>query len=458
MREGRREARADMSARAVGKGATRYKMESQAFRQTLVAARDRDTAWWPTTARLLLDWLIGLLPSRRASTVLRYHATVAAALLPAAGALDLRTARDDDLVDLYSDILEADPRSDGERGRLRALLRRIHEFGMDHPDWRLPAIDMEIFAGVGATARVRALALSEHAIARARSIIRTHPDHDQDIRMAADAALVLQQRAGMRIGEVCKLRQSDFEPCPDTPRLFIVATPYGANKTPWGRRQIAPLALMTEEEAATFRAWCARRRDFGDAGPLFGVLQPDGEVAPFDPTELGAFISAALKEATGCPEVTDHTLRHQAFGNLQRALVAARDPEPHPLLDRDRMRRTFAGWTEAEALRAAEAVAPRAMTRDAWRGLARHAGHRTIAITNLNYLHVWDMVIFERTARRMPRDAYDALVDRLGVGSVASAPRSSRRSRRCRPSRFPPTPRGCCARSGISMVSPGATT
>ena len=424
MKSAEADVRGDMTRVAVGEGRHKHRVHSEAFLRMLVAARDADTAWWPPAARLLLDWLISLLPSRRVSTVRRHHATLAMALLPAAGGLDLRAARGADLMELYSDILESDPRSDGERGRLRALLRRIHDFGVGHPDWALSMIDMEIFAGEGATARVRALVLSEHAIARARTIIRTHPDHGQDIRMAADAALVMQRRTGMRIGEVCKPRLSDLEPCADNPMLFIVATPYGGNKTPWGRRQTATLALMTVEEAETFRAWCARRRDFGEAGPLFGVLQPDGEVAPFDPTELGAFISAALKEATGCPEVSDHTLRHQAFGNLQRAIVAARDPEPHPLLDRDRMRRTFAGWSQAEALRAAEAVAPLAMTRDAWRGLARHAGHRTLSITNLNYLHFWDMVIFERTARRVPRDAYDALVDRLGgrvrrIGVVA---------------------------------------
>lgn len=413
MKSAEADVRGDMTRIPVGEGRHKHRVHGEAFLRTLVAARDVDTAWWPPVARLLLDWLISLLPGRRVSTVRRYHATVAVALLPIVGCLDLRTAGGGDLTELYSDILESDPRSDRERGRLRALLRRVHRFGMDHPDWTLPEVDTEIFEGEGAATRVRALVLSERAITAARLIIRTHPDHDQDTRMAADAAFVLQRRAGLRIGEVCKPRLSDLEPWTDNPALFIADTPYGGNKTPWARRLVAPHALMKESEAQAFRAWCTRRRQFGEKGPLFGVLQPDGEVAPFDPKELGAFISAALKEATGCPEVSDHTLRHQAFGDLQRAIVEARDPEPHPLLDRDRMRRIFAGWDQAEALRAAEAVAPLAMTRDAWRGLARHAAHRTLSITNLNYLHFWCLVIFERTARRVPRATYDALIDRL---------------------------------------------
>jgi integrase len=386
---------------------------ARTLRDRLVTARDSPLHRWTSAARLLLDWYVVELDRIRARSVQRYHNAVALPLIGGAADLDLGAATSEDLEELFAEIVETDARSPRERRNLRTVLRRVHAFGMRAAAWRLQPVDPEIFASDGTGTRIRAMVLSAAQVATARALIRRHPDYPPDIRLAADAVLLLQWRTGMRIGEACKALLGNLEPVDDG-MLFVVPTRYGWNKTPWARRRIPVFALLSASEAEDMRAWLARRRQMGSAGPLFGVERPGGDPAPFAPSALGRLIGDALKAATGLEEVSNHTLRRAALGNLFRAIHAALRPVPHPALDRQAVDTHFTGWTEAEAARAAAAVAPVAIRRDAWRALARLAGHGDPEVTFEVYVHGWDLVLFEQFARAVPRAAYDGLVARLG--------------------------------------------
>lgn len=377
----------------------------------LEEAREAET-WWTPAACLLRDLYLDELKRIGASSVRRYHSAVAARFILCAGGLDLRDADEDELGELYAETILEDLRSQGERNELRKVLRRVHLFG--EAQWGLAPVDEDIFGGAGAASRVKAVALSADAFRRARRMLREHPDLDADVALAIEAILILQRRCGVRIGEACKARQSDLEPDDDDPVLFIVPTRFGSNKTPWARRQIRPFASMPADEAAVFRTWIVRRRILGDPdGPLFGVRRPGGEMAPFASGSLSGFVSAVLRAASGCTEMSDHALRHAAANDLHRAIVEMRDPDPHPLVDRDRFRGRLSGWSAEEARRAAEAVAPATMLRDAWRALARQVGHSSPDVTSTSYIHGWDVVIFERVARRVDQAEYGGLVSRV---------------------------------------------
>jgi integrase len=377
----------------------------------LEEARESET-WWTPAVCLLRDWYIAELDEIGATSVRRYHSAVAARFILCAGGLDLRDADEDELGELYAETILQDPRSQKERNELRKVLRRVHLFG--EAQWGLSPVDEDIFGGDGAASRVKAVSLSAEAFRRARQMLREHPDLDPDAALAIEAIAILQRRCGVRIGEACKARQSDLEPDDDDPVLFIVPTRFGANKTPWARRQIRPFAFMPADEAEVFRTWIVRRRIMGAPdGPLFGVLRPGGAVAPFASGSLSGFVSSVLRASSGCAEMSDHALRHAAASDHHRAIVEVRDPEPHPLVDRDRLRARLSGWSAAEARRAAEAVAPATMLRDAWRALARQVGHSGPDVTSTSYVHGWDVVIFERAARRVEQADYDGLISRV---------------------------------------------
>ncbi len=372
-----------------------------------------DSSWWTPACLLLRDWYLAELGRGiKAPSVQRYHHAVALRLAAVAGAFDPQHAEAGELADLYSAVIDSDIRSERERGYLRRVLRRVHDWA--EACGRVSGgVPPEVFEAEGVATRVRALIVPAAAILAVRCAIRTHPDLGADERLAIEALLILQWRAGLRIGEACKARATDLERTDRDPVLFIVRTPFGGNKTAWARRGVRPFALMTEEEASVFRSWLDRRSAFPAEGPLFGVAGPDG-LAPFSPAGLGRLLGELLGEAGGCG-ASGHTLRHAALTHLHRAIWEARLPHPHPLVDRAALRIRLSGWTAAEAARAADSVAPLSMPRDAWRALSRHAGHRGPSITSQSYVHGWDLAIFEGCARRCSASQYDALARRLAA-------------------------------------------
>ena len=402
--------------RAAGLAAAEAPVSRADFARLLEGAR-AGTAWWPSAARLSLDWFLHLADTLRPSSVQRYHAAVSDLLMTHAGDLDLAAADAATLADLFDAAIEDDPRSPGERARARKLLARLHRFGAQDPRWSLAPVDPAVFGagpGTGAPAlRIAAALVPAAAFARARALIRTHPQLDGDGRLAVEAALILQRRCGLRVREVCTAEPGDLEETADGPVLQVRPTRYGTIKTPAARRALRPFAQMTDAEGEVLRRWVLRRRLVGGEGPLVGLVTPVG-VAAIDPASLAALISEALRRACGHDGVSDHSLRHAALTDLDRALTEVRATAPHPLLDRGALRARLSGLTAEEAGRAAASVCPAVRRRDAMAALAAHAGHRSPATTVTHYLHGWDLRVFEAMARPVPRAEYDALCAALG--------------------------------------------
>lgn len=116
-----------------------------------------------------------------------------------------------------------------------------------------------------------------------------------------------------------------------------------------------------------------------------------------------------MRRASGQGDISDHTLRHAALTDLERALSEARSPEPHLLLDRAALRRRLSGLSETEAMDAANAICPAIRRRDALAALAVHAGHRSAGTTVTSYAHGWDLRVFEAVARPMAQSDYAQL-------------------------------------------------
>ncbi|RWY35486.1 site-specific integrase [Falsigemmobacter intermedius] len=359
---------------------------------------------WPDVLCLLSDWYLHLLENEglRPSSVERYDDTLGLRLCLHLEDLPLRELTAEDLEDLYGEILEDDPRSPAERRNLARRLRSLHDFAMSA--WNFPKIDPETFSMEGDTPalRVRAHLLSFRDLTTARLSLASTFGLPPDLARTLQAAFLLMARCGLRIGEVCKALAAHFENPEGTQvpeemaTLFIRSSRFGSNKTPNALRQIRPMLLMTREERAFFSDWLAWRRSLSPAGPLFGILQPDGTFAPLDRLATGRLIAVALRGASGLSMVSAHDLRRTALNNIALALGEARAPAL-ALTER------LTGWTSEERRAVVQAVAG-VSQRERWEALARFAGHGSVETTFLHYITCADLLIWQACASGEQKD------------------------------------------------------
>lgn len=381
----------------------------------------------PSCLELLRDWYLHLLKDegRAVNTIRRYHSTLAAAFCDMAGEVSLAQSDADTLEELYTLILEADERSALEQGRLRGRLAMLHRFAMQDDHWDFPEIAEELFVGEGSVTHVHATLLGRQDINSARDLLRTEYGLPPDVARAADAAMLAISRGALRIGEATKALGGHYEQVaisgldPSEAMLFVKPSVFGNNKTPGAYRQVPLMKQMTAEEAADFETYLAYRRSLSPKGPLFGVVQPDGSVAPFHTRQLGAVIADCLRRATGLRDATAHALRRAAatagFLCIHEARTA--DSQLGPFLKR------LTGWTREDRARVVEAIAPDSQSRDRWQALARMLGHSGPGTSFEAYITVADLAIYETCAlRSCDRDGASATLAGLAQRHVVLSP------------------------------------
>ncbi len=88
-----------------------------------------DGSWWTPACLLLRDWYLAELGRGiKAPSVQRYHHAVALRFSAVAGGFDPQHAEAGELADLYAAVIDSDIRSERERGYLRRVLRRVHDW------------------------------------------------------------------------------------------------------------------------------------------------------------------------------------------------------------------------------------------------------------------------------------------------------------------------------------------
>lgn len=386
---------------------------------------------WPDCLRLLRDWYLDLLTVQRLGTrsVQRYHSTLAAAFCAGAGDAALTGLPPEDFDELYSCIIEADSRSPREKNNLRHRLRLLHGYGVQSEGWNLPEIDMEILGGEGDQPHIRAVGLSHDQIRTARDLIRQDPALSPETARAADAAFLFMSRTGLRIGEVTKAMLEHLE-APDRRDveavLFVRPSRFGDNKTPNAYRQIRPFVLLNAAEKTDIAVWLAHRRLISPLGPLFGVQQPNGQVAPFKATALADLFARVLRQISGTDEPSAHSLRRFAINNAYLAISERYSPASR----RDRIPESIllhqTGWSVEERTAVADAIAPPARKRERWQALSRFCGHGDVGTTLETYVGLVDLEIFRRCSTHGLDEAYARSLFRLEnrIRTVSPRPES----------------------------------
>lgn len=332
----------------------------------------------------------GLRQRLQMSSVRRYASTILVDLVAAGADVKLASLSTENLEDVYIRFLLCKSPS----GRRYAFdrIREFHAFSLRQitVDWALIADELpddvrEPEPGI----------VSERELRRAHDQLRLWSSQQKRALGAqfgaarydmADVALTLMARAGLRIGEVARVRFIDITDLAEAGLWLSVNGRLGHLKSLAGRRHIDLAATLDAFERGRLREWLTAERErqqrlgvYRDINPVFAAA--DGWT-PMGRDYLIAGVQAALVCATGCRDARPHWLRHlRAQSLLASTLFDTR------LLRGLALPRT--GDLQGKSVRIVAV----------W--IARHLGHAEISTTLRSYYHLQHFHDAEEELRRL---------------------------------------------------------
>lgn len=154
---------------------------------------------------------------------------------------------------------------------MTGTLQQLHRFGTYSQEHRLPD-GVEPLASNGAVMLIRARTIPHTKLADIEAAIKTLcPDYG--LAAVISLAVRVAYRAGLRRGEITKLRLCDVEPSPEH-TLFIVENYLGPNKTSAARRQIPLATLLVPYKLRPLTQFIRAKRQGGDVSAQLSGWSP----------------------------------------------------------------------------------------------------------------------------------------------------------------------------------------
>ena len=355
-------------------------------RETVRLQLDAVEELFPSTSmeRLLVEWFKGLLDRKLAvSTVVTYKALVARPLLDEVSGLDITKFTEADFSDLYGVVLEQESRASNREQRA-GRLQDLHDYLFENKFIKI-RLEERLIEGASSR-RVRARHIPHQAYIQIRRRLRSElkggsfADH-------VELGVILGWRAGLRAGEVTKLRLCDIENSPER-TLFIRDTPFGNNKSPAAKRQITLSDLLTSGEMTVLERVLAGHRMTTENQRL-PLLRLPGSQLPFERSKFSDLVSKLIRITLNGDDWTFHHLRHSAFNNLFLILegLGGADPSIH-------------GWSKEQMTRVRDSVVGDGVSKQkTYFALAAFAGHASPSETFGSYIHLAREALSEHVAK-----------------------------------------------------------
>lgn len=266
--------------------------------------------------KILVHWLLTLLKSKKAiSTPIRYFSAIGAIWITNTEQINEEQPYTF-FEDLYLGMLEL-ATSETNRSYINGRLIDLHRFAVVH--YNFPKLLTLSKNNDTAVAHVRASFVPESMFKSLLGSINQCKTATNQEMLLISTLLIIAYRTGLRLGEVLKLKRSDFEYSSDG-WLFIRNNIFDNNKSAAARRKIPLISLLTSDEVATFKEYLIINNIIdslkkGSNKLLFSFAI--NEFAPIDKFMVSNLVSQVLKEISQLTLFVFHCLRHSALSRLQ---------------------------------------------------------------------------------------------------------------------------------------------
>ncbi|MBU2871042.1 site-specific integrase [Colwellia sp. E2M01] len=277
---------------------------------------DIDTANIALHEKILVHWLLTFLKAKKSpNTAVRYFSAIGALWIIHAEQVSEEQPYTY-FEDLYLGMLELSS-SEKSRSYMKGRLIDLHRFAVTH--YNFPKLLTLSKSNDKAIAHVRASFIPESIFESLLGSINQCKTATKQETLLISILLIITYRAGLRLGEVLKLKRSDFEYSPDG-WLFIRNNVFDNNKSAAARRKIPLISLLTPGEVQLFKEYLTTNNIIdslkkGSNKLLFSFAI--NEATPIDKFMVSNLVSQVLKEISQLTLFVFHCLRHSAFSRLQ---------------------------------------------------------------------------------------------------------------------------------------------
>lgn len=303
----------------------------------------------------------------------------------------------DEYLSLYRAILEIPARSAATRSAALRQIRIFHQFIVAH--FGAPLIsDDEWRDDFGNIADISANLVTSREYQNARSLL--HGSLTDPLASACEVILILGYRCGLRRSECKSLRLSDIRVDGEKPYISVEAFWLNRLKSADSRRRIYLEPLLSSDELRLLKKWKKSRIAEANS-PVHGLLFPDPKDPdrPIPDAHVFNPIKRALRDASGDPSVSFHTLRH-SFANNALLLLLGIDPSSELKL------KGFTRKTNQQANFARTILIGVNRTECPTNyALSTEMGHASPKTTLKNYVHILDLVLandLKRASKPLP--------------------------------------------------------
>lgn len=343
----------------------------------------------PINESILLGWVKHKLDkNNKLSSIRRYVNAVGAVWLSGTRDIEL-TAPKTDFEALYEGMLEIAV-SQNDASYRAGRLDDLHQFAV--VNFQLKPLSTPLSDNKNAISRVRAGFVSEPVFAQLIKSISQCKDMTEPEQLQLCIICIIAFRAGLRIGEILKLRLKDIEWSAQL-WLFIRDNQYDNNKSNAARRKVPLITLCTEQEKDFIRRWlelCRFSKARKSNPQQLFCASPHNRYEMPDKFQVSNLIGQLLKQITGVPSLVFYSLRHSAFSRLQ--LIMHWDDMDKTCLPESLIRAVMP-YSQAERVNIKNAIFGLHPQSRYW-ALAVAAGHNSPLVTFNNYLHFCDLILF----------------------------------------------------------------
>lgn len=370
------------------------KENRKSFKKKIDALKAKHSSL-PGNILVVADWLYYRASKNAFSTTRNDFYELGSIWFPEMMALDFKTMTSADFMVCYENMLSR-IENDNTASQKVSHIQSIHKLAVRHYD--VPA-DVELGVldayRVGKKSRVRTQIINHRDLKAATVDLLKNKSLTRDQKLVC-RIMILAFRTGVRRGELLKIRLRDIEPTGEW-WVQIVSNKFGQNKSRSSTRKLPLKTLLHPDEFEDLETFYNARmselegqgkstetsRERALNGLLFGVGTNNMRLAGDYVTALSQMM---LRAVTGNQALVFHSLRHSC-ANVMHAIIE-QDYDLAELL-------SGLPDTQLKEIRR-EIVGPDNIHLAQYWELASFMGHSSANVTFGSYLHLTDLIVFNK--------------------------------------------------------------